>query len=202
MDTKFRDRLRKTLEDHSSAISFFKSDKEIKLINSAVRELVNSIEKGGKILTAGNGGSACDAQHFSCELIGKFMYERRALPSICLCNDLVSTYAISNDYDFKIDIARKIEGIGNKGDALVAFSTSGNSRNLLIATQYAKKIGMKVILILGKDGGKLLKSRYYDVALVVKEKSTPRIQEIHEIIMHILCEEIEQYFKSCKSKIL
>lgn len=197
----FKNTLSKTIKEHNKAVLELEGNQVIAL-RKIIDLLTKSIKSGHKIMTAGNGGSSCDAQHFTGELIGKFMFNRRALPSICLCTDIASTYAIGNDYDFKFGIARAVEGVGVKGDVLLMFSTSGNAENLCNAAKFAKSNGIKVIGILGRDGGKLIKNKLCDLSYIVKKtNSTPRIQEVHEILMHIICEHIEQNFKNIKSKV-
>lgn len=202
MDTKeIRKRLTKRISEHSEALSSL-GETQVDTIKNIVETIVSALKKGNKVLTAGNGGSTCDAQHFACEFIGKFMIDRKALPAVCLCNDIASTYAIGNDYSFDLGLARALEGLGKKGDVFVGFSTSGNATNLLNAAKYAKKNGIKVIFILGRDGGKIVKQKMYDLVYIVKNtSSTPRIQEMHGILMHTICEEVELLFKDKKSKV-
>ena len=198
----FKQRQLVRIKEHIEAVVASIDNAQNKIIEKIVNEITKAIKNGNKVLTAGNGGSACDAQHMAGEFIGKFMHERTALPAICLCNDIASTYAIGNDYNFNLGLARALEGLAKKGDVLVAFSTSGNAKNLVCAAKYAKKNGIKVILISGRNGGELYKQKLYDIAYLVKgSNSTPRIQEIHEILMHTICEEVELNFKNIKSKI-
>ncbi len=152
--------------------------------------MVECISAGNKIILAGNGGSAADAQHFAGEIVGRFMMERKALPAVSLCVDPSVMTCIGNDYGFDFVFERQISGLGKAGDIFVAISTSGNSVNLIQAVETARKMNMKTVGILGKTGGKL--KELCDYALVVPSNETPRIQEIHTFSVHMLCEHIEK----------
>ncbi len=160
------------------------------LVEVAGATLTAAIKNGGKILLAGNGGSAADAQHFAGEIVGRFTIERKSLPALSLCVDPSVMTCIGNDYGYERVFARQLEGLGNKTDIFIGISTSGNSANIINAIHVAKKIGMFVIGYLGKDGGKI--KDLCDIALVVPTDSTPRIQEVHTFTTHILCEMIEK----------
>ncbi len=161
----------------------------LKDMELAASLLIKCYKSGGKMLLCGNGGSAADSQHIAAEMVGKFNRLRKALPAIALTTDTSALTAIGNDFGFEHVFARKVEAHGNKGDVLIAISTSGNSKNILLAAKTAKKLGMKVIGLTGKSGG-LLKP-LCDICICVPSDQTPRIQEIHISIGHILCEEIE-----------
>lgn len=152
--------------------------------------LVDCLKKGNKILSAGNGGSAADAQHFSGELVGRFLKERAPLPAITLTVDPTVMTAIANDYGYENTLARQVEGLGNEEDIAFLISTSGNSENLIRAAKAAREKKLQVIGLLGKDGGAL--REWCDIALVVPETDTPRIQELHTFTVHLLCEMIEK----------
>lgn len=156
----------------------------------AGEKLSNVVLNGNKVLLAGNGGSAADAQHFAGEMVGRFLKERNAIPAISMCVDSSVMTCIGNDYGYDQVFARQIQGLGNQGDALIGISTSGNSENIITAIMEARKKDMLVIGILGKSGGKI--KELCDIALVVPSKSTPRIQEIHGFVVHVLCEMIER----------
>ncbi len=143
-----------------------------------------------KLLIAGNGGSAADAQHFSSELIGKYEKERVSLASISLSTDPSSVTAISNDYGYENVFSRQVEGLGEKGDILLAISTSGNSLNLINAVKTAKKRGIESIGLLGMNGG-ILKQEV-DFSICIDSKKTARIQEAHGLIIHIICKIIDK----------
>lgn len=156
----------------------------------AGQKLADVILNGNKILLAGNGGSAADAQHFAGEMVGRFLKERNSIPAISMCVDPSVMTCIGNDYGYDQVFARQIQGLGNQGDALIGISTSGNSENIINAMMEARKKDMLVIGILGKSGGKI--KELCNIALVVPSVSTPRIQEVHEFIVHVLCEVIEK----------
>ena len=152
--------------------------------------LIESINKGNKVLWCGNGGSASDAQHMSTELMGGLRDHNRApIPSIALTTDSSFLTAWSNDTDFKTVFSRQVEAIGNSGDVLIAISTSGNSDNVIEAVLMAQKINMKVIILTGKSGGKLYGRG--DVIINIPSDDTQRIQEGHLLTEHILCEMAE-----------
>ena len=152
--------------------------------------LIESINKGNKVLWCGNGGSASDAQHMSTELMGGLRDHNRApIPSIALTTDSSFLTAWSNDTDFKTVFSRQVEAIGNSGDVLIAISTSGNSDNVIEAVLMAQKINMKVIILTGKSGGKL--NGRGDVIINIPSDDTQRIQEGHLLTEHILCEMAE-----------
>ncbi len=163
-------------------------------IEAAASILSDSLKQGNKILTCGNGGSAADAQHFACELVGRFLHQRQALPAISLTTDTSILTAIANDMGFVNVFSRQIEALGQSGDVLIAFSTSGHSENILSAIHTAQKQLMKVIVMTGEQTNPILES--CDVHISVPSKSTPRIQEIHTLILHILCEQIEKEMTS------
>ncbi|MFQ5453964.1 MAG: SIS domain-containing protein [Candidatus Zixiibacteriota bacterium] len=145
----------------------------------------------GKILIAGNGGSAADASHFAAEMIVRLSSERnrQALPAIALSVDLSVITAAGNDYGFETVFSRQVEGLGNKGDMLIVLSTSGNSMNLIKAVQKAREKGLLTVGLLGRNGGKL--ANIVDRALIIPHPSTQRIQEEHIFIIHILVELVE-----------
>ncbi len=156
----------------------------------ASKIISDSLLKNRTIFWCGNGGSASDSMHLSAELIGRFKKNRRALKSISLSGDPVSLTCISNDFGYSNVFCRQIEGLGTRGDILVAITTSGNSRNILKAINKAKKKKLYVISLLGNNGG-LCRGKG-DLDLIIKSKSTARIQEMHILIGHILCELIEK----------
>jgi D-sedoheptulose 7-phosphate isomerase len=149
-----------------------------------------TVSGGGKILLCGNGGSASDCQHLAAELTGRFVKERKPLPAIALTTDTSALTAIANDYGYKEIFARQLEALANAGDTLIAISTSGNSENIINAVALAKKKTLRVIGLLGRDGGKL--KDLCDISIVVPSNSTPRIQEAHILLGHTICEGIEK----------
>jgi D-sedoheptulose 7-phosphate isomerase len=164
------------------------------LIADAARLIITSLGRGGKLIVFGNGGSAADAQHLSAELVGRYRQDRKAFPAIALTTDTSALTSISNDYGFDAIFSRQIEAIGKPGDVVVAISTSGNSPNVLQALATAKKLGIASIGLTGKSGGKLRSS--VDVCLSVPSDSTPRIQEAHGLVIHILSGLIESALTS------
>jgi D-sedoheptulose 7-phosphate isomerase len=146
----------------------------------------DSLTAGGKLLVCGNGGSAADAQHVAAELVGRFKLERKALPAIALTTNTSITTAVANDYSFDEVFARQIAALGRVGDVLLAISTSGTSANVVRAAEAARAGGLKVIALTGEGGGRL--AGVCDVLLAVPSTDTPRTQEAHLVIEHILCE--------------
>lgn len=140
----------------------------------------------------GNGGSAADSQHFAAELIGRFKHERKSLPAISLTTDTSVITALSNDYSVDVIFSRQCESLVDKKDVVIAFSTSGQSKNVINAVKISKKKGAKIISFIGNNTMPL--SKYSDVILNVPSKSTPHIQEVHRILMHIICELVEEEF--------
>jgi D-sedoheptulose 7-phosphate isomerase len=145
---------------------------------------------GNKILVAGNGGSAADAQHFAGELVSRFAFDRPGLPAIALTTDTSILTAIGNDYGYERLFSRQLEANGRPGDLFLGISTSGNSPNVLLAAETARKMSMKVVGLTGDGGGKL--ASLCDECLCVPSKSTPRVQECHLIVEHILCACVEE----------
>jgi D-sedoheptulose 7-phosphate isomerase len=149
----------------------------------------SALKSGGKVLIFGNGGSEADAQHIAGELVNRFLQERRALPAISLTTDGGVLTCIANDTGFEKVFARQIEALGNEGDVCLAISTSGQSPNIVAACEQARSQQIKVIGLLGRDGGKV--APLCDIALIVPSNDTQRIQETHNLVGHILCELIE-----------
>src|SRR3989344_1024517 len=156
--------------------------------------LVRTLKAHKKVLVCGNGGSAADSQHFAAELVGRFVKNRKALPALALTTDTSALTAIANDWDFEYVFARQVEALGNAGDLLVAFTTSGRSKDVLAAIRTARKKKMHVIALTGEKGKGLRKSA--DVTVVVPSKETARIQEMHELTFHAWCEFLEGKFRS------
>ena len=167
------------------------NDKDLlQRINQAIAVCVASLKDEGKIWFAGNGGSAADAQHLAAELSGRFYLDRKSIPAEALHVNTSFMTAVANDLGYDRVYSRLLEGCARSGDVLVAISTSGNSKNVVEAAQLAQKTGVKVIALTGEDGGAL--SRCCDVLLNVPSTDTPRIQECHILLGHILCEHIEK----------
>ena len=170
--------------------NFIDNDSNINAIESAAELMKVSIKNGGKVISCGNGGSMCDAMHFAEELTGKFREERKPLPAISI-SDPSHITCVGNDYGFQFVFSKYLEGIGKKGDVLLAISTSCNSENIINAANYAKKNNIKVVSLTGKDGGKL--SDLSDIEIRVPHFGySDRIQEIHIKVIHILILLIEK----------
>lgn len=161
-------------------------------ILQAIHQMKRTIERDGKILLCGNGGSAADAQHIAAELVIrlKSSYDRPAIAAQSLTVDTSILTAGGNDYGFQFIFARQIEALGRRGDILVAISTSGNSENVIEAVNMAHEKGLYVVGLLGGDGGKL--EKLVDLAIIVPSRNTARIQECHSLIGHIICEILEK----------
>ena len=158
--------------------------------------LLECLENDHKIIVMGNGGSAADAQHLVAELIGRYRIERKSLPAISLTTDTSIITAIGNDYNFDYIFARQCESLVNQKDVIIAISTSGNSENIIQGIKTSKKKGGIVIGLTGNEGGKM--KEFLDAMISVPSQSTPRIQECHRLIMHILCEFIDEKFSNLK----
>ena len=158
----------------------------------ASRLLAETLRGGGKILSCGNGGSAADAQHFAAELVNRFEMERPPLAAIALSTDTSSLTSIANDYAYQQVFSKPLRAIGRRGDALLAISTSGNSANVLDAVDAAHELGIRVVALTGNGGGKMGAAlRPEDVHLCVPHKKTARIQEVHILCIHCLCDAID-----------
>ncbi len=154
--------------------------------------LVDCLRRGGGVYVFGNGGSAADAQHIACELVGRFLTERRALKVQALTTDTSILTAVGNDYDFDRVFVRQLEACGAAGDVAVGLSTSGDSANVVAALARARELGLKTVALTGAGGGRC--AEHADVLLAVDETLTPRVQEAHAIIYHVLCELVEEAF--------
>ena len=182
--------IKSELEGHLAAIkATFALEADIK---KACETAVATLKAGGKILLCGNGGSAADAQHIAAELTGRYKTERDALAGIALTTDTSALTAIGNDYGYEFVFSRQLEALGREGDLLIAISTSGNSGNVLKALELARKIGIKTIGLSGRTGGAM--NEFCELNLVVPSNDTPRIQEMHIMIGHIICQAIDDAF--------
>src|SRR5215472_1917473 len=161
-------------------------------IANVSRCLLDTIMKGNKVLLCGNGGSAADAQHIAAEFVGRFAFDRPALPALALAVNTSCVTAIGNDYGFEQVFSRQLEALARPGDVAIGFSTSGNSPNVLYAISTAKKIGLQTVALTGTPGGKLKQAADLDHCLCIPSSETPRIQECHLLIGHIVSELVEQ----------
>jgi D-sedoheptulose 7-phosphate isomerase len=187
----FNDIINEELDEAQKTLDAFRNDpKNIDSIYKAVRIIVDSFNNNGKVISCGNGGSHCDAMHFSEELSGRYRENRRALPAIAI-SDPSHITCTGNDFGFSKIFSRFIEGLGSKGDVLFGISTSGNSENIISAVSSAKEKGMKTILLLGNNGGKLRNTA--DAEIIVPFFGyADRIQEVHIKIIHIIILLIEK----------
>lgn len=151
---------------------------------------VELYQNGKKTLLAGNGGSAADAQHIAAELVGRYGFDRPSIPSVALTTDTSNLTAIGNDYGYDKVFSRQMEGMGSEGDLFIGISTSGNSENIVNAIHAAKAKGVITVALVGRDGGEM--ARISDYAIIVPSNATPRIQESHILIGHMICDIIEK----------
>lgn len=167
-------------------------DKLFTVVNECVNIIVDAFKKGNKVLFCGNGGSASDAQHMAAEFSGRFYTDRDALPAEALhCNTSYLT-AVANDYSYDVIYSRLVKGIGNKGDILIGLTTSGNSKNIINAFEVAKEKEMITIAFTGGSGGKI--KGHADLLINVPSDDTPRIQECHITLGHIMCQLVEEIY--------
>jgi D-sedoheptulose 7-phosphate isomerase len=158
---------------------------------------LDALQNGGKILLMGNGGSAADAQHIAAELVGRYLCERKALPAIALTTDTSILTAVGNDYGYEAVFSRQVEALANPQDIVIAYSTSGNSANACAAMEVARARGCYTMALTGDSGGKL--KALVDACICVPSSSTPRIQEAHAFIGHMLCAVVDSAFNSASN---
>jgi D-sedoheptulose 7-phosphate isomerase len=185
------EKIRQDLLEHVSVMNAVASSL-VDQITAMADLVLDALKNGKKVLLIGNGGSAADAQHIAAELIGRFKVDRKALPAIALTTDTSILTAVGNDYSFDDVFSRQVAALANEGDIVIGISTSGNSPNVLNAIKAAKETRCKTIGMTGKDGGEL--ARLADLSLIVPSQETPRIQEAHITVGHIICSLVEQSF--------
>ena len=179
------------LKSHLDTINLiFKKQEQIA---KACQMAVKTLKNGGKILLCGNGGSAGDAQHIAAELTGRYKTERNALPGIALTTDTSAITAIGNDYGYDKVFERQLRALGRSGDLVIAISTSGNSKNVINALKAAKELNISTLGLSGRDGGAM--SEFCELNFIVPANDTARIQEMHIMIGHIICQAIDDAFK-------
>jgi len=184
-------RIRKHFDD-SAQTKLQTRDTLAQPVADAAQMLVNCLMNDGKVLACGNGGSAADAQHFAAELINRFEIERPGLAAVALTTDSSVLTSIANDYDFSQIFSRQVRGLGMPGDALLAISTSGNSINVVEAVHAAHEQGVSVIALTGREGGTMGEIlQPGDIHICVHAESTARIQEVHLLVLHCLCDAID-----------
>ncbi|MCR5215474.1 MAG: D-sedoheptulose 7-phosphate isomerase [Lachnospiraceae bacterium] len=167
----------------------FQDSQCIDTIETVANMVVEAYRQGHKILTCGNGGSACDAQHFVGELVGRYKKERQGIAAISLCGNVANLTAIGNDYDYDRIFSNQVIALGQPGDVLFAISTSGNSKNCVKAVEEAKKRGILTVGLTGEKGGAL--KDLCDATIAVPSSNTPRIQEMHILTIHSICHVVE-----------
>jgi D-sedoheptulose 7-phosphate isomerase len=160
------------------------------LLVRVVRMIVEAFKSGNKVLLFGNGGSAADAQHIAGEFVNRFLIERPPLPAIALTTDTSVLTSISNDYGYVDSFSKQVKALGKEGDVAIGISTSGSAANVIKAVKVAREMGIKTVGLSGRDGGELAK--VVDVAIVVDAQATPRIQEVHITIGHVICEMVDR----------
>jgi D-sedoheptulose 7-phosphate isomerase len=187
----FQPRVSKLIEASIAAKQSLLGSTDVVLVVAKVTEiLVNALKQGNKVLLFGNGGSAADAQHIAAELVGRFAFDRPALPALALSVNSSCVTAIGNDYGFDQVFSRQLEALARPGDIAIGISTSGNSANVIRAVSTAKRIGLYTIALTGRTGGKL--RNMVDHCICVPSNETPRIQECHILIGHIVSELVER----------
>ena len=164
-------------------------DEQAEAVVAAARMLAQVFKKGGKVLIFGNGGSAADAQHLAAEFVNRFLVERPPLAALALTTDTSILTAVANDYDFREVFAKQVRALGRRGDAALGISTSGKSPNVVAGLKAARELGLKTLALSGGDGGPVAASA--DLALVVPSRQTPRIQEVHITMGHVLCDLVD-----------
>lgn len=177
------------VEEHRQTVQKTFSERGIEALEQITREILKVFKSGHKILLCGNGGSAADSQHIAAEFIARFKRERRSLPAIALTTDSSILTAVGNDYDYADIFSRQVEGLGSKGDLLIAISTSGNSKNVLKAVSQAKDQGLITIGLTGAEGGKL--KQEVDLCFQAQSSKTQHIQEAHITALHAISEVVE-----------
>lgn len=194
----FEERIRRSVETTISTMELVRGDSILlATVSRTAQAIIQAYRNGNKVLLFGNGGSANDAQHIATELVGRFAFNRPALPAISLAESLSSVTAISNDYGFEQVFSRQIEAFGRPGDIAIALSTSGNSPNVLHGVATANKTDLITIGLTGRSGGKL--RSIVKECICVPSDETPRIQECHTLVGHILSQIVEQELFSQKS---
>ena len=187
MKKYIKDQIKKSYETKQA---LYENDDLLNKIEEVAQKCVDLYRTDKKTILAGNGGSAADAQHIAAELVGRYGFDRPSIPSLSLTTDTSNLTAIGNDYGYDQVFSRQLEGMGQEGDIFIGISTSGNSINIIKAFESAKKKNIMTVALTGRDGGEMAKVA--DIALIVPSNSTPRIQESHILIGHIICDIIEK----------
>ena len=188
MKNYIQDQIKKSYETKQAIYENAELLEKIEAVAKLCVKLYKESDK--KTILAGNGGSAADAQHIAAELVGRYGFDRPSIPSLALTTDTSNLTAIGNDYGYDQVFSRQLAGMGQAGDIFFGISTSGNSQNIIKAFEVAKEKGITTVALVGRDGGKM--GAMADIALIVPSDSTPRIQESHILIGHIICDIIEK----------
>ena len=185
----YKNELEESVDRFIASIKVFK-EREIEKVTEMASAIAESIKRGNTIYSCGNGGSAADSQHIAGEFIGRFLLDRRPLPFVSLNTDTSVLTCVGNDFGFDYIFSRQIEALGRKDDIFIVFSTSGNSKNIIIAVEAAKKIGLKVLSFTGEKGSKLEKES--DICLCSGIRETYLTQQIHQLAYHLICKIVEE----------
>ncbi len=165
---------------------------DLRPVTEAAATIIEALRQDGRVLTFGNGGSAADAQHVAAELVGRFLRERRSLAAVALTTDTSILTSVANDHSFDRVFARQIEGLGRNGDVALGITTSGRSPNIIAGFQVARSQGLRTIGLTGGDGGVM--GPLVDIHINVPSTSTPRVQEVHRTLLHVICDLVERAF--------
>ena len=187
MKKYIKDQIKKSYETKQA---IYENEDLLDKIEEVAQKCIDLYRTDKKTMLAGNGGSAADAQHIAAELVGRYGFDRPSIPSLALTTDTSNLTAIGNDYGYDQVFSRQLEGMGQEGDIFIGISTSGNSVNIIKAFESAKKKNIMTVALTGRDGGEMAKMA--DIALIVPSNATPRIQESHILIGHIVCDIIEK----------
>jgi len=182
-------KIKSIIEESRNVKTSLLSEETSGVIEKAARAIIAALKKGGKVIVFGNGGSAADSQHMVAELVGRFKKERKGFAAISLTTNTSTLTALSNDYAYDVSFSRQVEALGKKGDIAFAISTSGTAKNVIEALRKAGDLGLESILLSGKGGGSA--KDIANLSIIVGSKDTARIQEAHILIIHLLCELIE-----------
>jgi len=189
LDKMMNTLIRRSIQDSIRSKELLLGEEYLAAMGSIAGLITKAIRKKGKVIVCGNGGSAADAQHLAAELVGRFAKERRAIPAISLTTNSSTLTAIANDYSYDVTFKRQLEAFAGPNDVVIGISTSGKAKNVIEALKYARSRNVRTVAITGKDGGPL--KRFSDIALIAPSFETPRIQEIHILVIHILCALVE-----------
>ncbi|MFC1667847.1 SIS domain-containing protein [Chlamydiota bacterium] len=181
--------LKKSIEEHQQLLTLLQ-EKGLENIIKVVEVICDAFRNGSKLLLCGNGGSAADAQHTAAEFVNRFCLERNPLPALSLTTDTSVLTSIANDFDFDLVFSKQIIALGNEGDILIVLSTSGKSQNVIAAAKRAKEKNLITIGLVGRVPNPL--AELVDICFDVPSESTPRIQEIHSLILHVICDLVEK----------